>query len=75
MKKGGLIRASPRRSGSLTELDADAQKADNLIRLNSKDFLLMTAMMVSWLKFGLAVRQSAKITGEFIIVDDNYFIL
>ena len=47
MKKGGLIRASPRRSGSLTELDADAQKADNLIRLNSKDFLLMTAMMVS----------------------------
>lgn len=28
MKKGGLIKASPRRSGSLTEADANAQKAD-----------------------------------------------
>ncbi len=35
MKKGGLIKASPRRSGSLTEADADAQKADNLI---ARDF-------------------------------------
>lgn len=35
MKKGGLIKTSPRRSGSLTESDADAQKADNLI---ARDF-------------------------------------
>ena len=35
MKKGGLIKASPRRSASLTEADADAQKADNLI---ARDF-------------------------------------
>lgn len=31
MKKDGLIKSSPRRSGNLTESDADAQKADNLI--------------------------------------------
>jgi len=35
MKKGGLIKTSPRRSGILTESDADAQKADNLI---ARDF-------------------------------------
>ena len=35
MKKGGLIKVSPHRSGSLTESDADAQKADNLI---ARDF-------------------------------------
>ena len=34
MKKGGLLKASPRRSGNLTESDADAQKADNLIARN-----------------------------------------
>ncbi|QKN24757.1 MULTISPECIES: IS3 family transposase [Caproicibacterium] len=34
MKKGGLIKTSPRHSGSLTESDADAQKADNLIVRN-----------------------------------------
>lgn len=34
MKKGGLIKALPRHSGSLTESDADAQKAHNLIARN-----------------------------------------
>lgn len=35
MKRGGFIKVSPRRSGSLTESDADAQKSDNLI---ARDF-------------------------------------
>ena len=35
MKKGGLIKVSPRYSGSLTEADANAQKADNLL---ARDF-------------------------------------
>ena len=34
MKKAGLIKTSPRHSGSLTGSDADAQKADNLIARN-----------------------------------------
>lgn len=34
MKKGDLVKASPRRSGSLIESDANAQKADNLITRN-----------------------------------------
>lgn len=32
MKKGGLLKNPPRRSGGLTKADADVQKADNLIR-------------------------------------------
>jgi transposase InsO family protein len=32
MKKGGLLKNSPRRPAGLTKADADAQKAENLIR-------------------------------------------